>query len=390
MAQNGASSVFNAPGQDISVNGQVTFITDRNGGAAAATRTIGSNNDGTFFRTTNSPYLIFQAACFGDDIIFEKKLEINGSPIFRIDSTDLFLRDVVSGEGTFNKAGIWYLHFDNNVANTWTGGFNNFTGVTVLRQTNATLGTGAVQVFAGTGLSISSVAQLGTTGLTKVLTSGTALPVIGIRTIANFNSITAAVAPRISGTGNGVLSIDANQSLSVDPFMATRDGGAFSLWNLGGGEGNGNLTANSVTPWGVGGTEFRIGGGSSTLTINPLTANSDQFAGVGNKMILGVAHTVMGYSTVVFGANGNNSYGGGTLLTRGRNLDGTHRGTFLSLQGGAVGTSTTFRTPLGSGQVDVYGEVRIEGASGTAVTTGGLTNANTWVFHPGSRAADCS
>lgn len=385
MAQNGASSIFTAAGQDITVRGQVTLITDRNGGATGATRTMGVNNAGNIFSTQNSPYIIFQAASFGDDMIMENQVVINDSPVFRVDSTDLFLRDVVSGSGQLNKAGVWYLHFDNNAANTFSGGFNNFLGVTTVRQANATLGDGPVQVFAGSGLSISSTAQLGSTGLTKVFTSGAALPVIGIRTIANFNSITAAVAAAISGTGAGVLSIDANQSLAADPLMATRDGGVFNLWQLGGGEGNGNLTANSVTPWGVGGTEFRLGGGSSQLTVNPTTANADQLAGAGNKVIVGVAHTMMGYGTVLFGANGNNSYDGGTLLTRGRNLDGGYRGTVLSVQGGAIGTGSTFRTPLGTGQVDVFGEVRIEGASGTAVTTGGLTNANTWVFHSGSR-----
>ena len=383
MAVNGASSIFTAPGQDIAVNGQVTFITDRNGGASAATRTIGVNNQGNIFRTTNSPYIIWQAATFGDDIILESQLQINGSPTFRTDSTDLFLRDVVSGSGTFNKGGIWYLHFDNNAANTFSGGFNNFTGVTAVRQANATLGTGPVQVFAGTGLSIPGVTNLGGGGL-KIYTSGTALPVIGTRTIANFNAVTAAVAAPgvLQGTGSGVLSIDAGQSLATDPLMATRDGGVFNMWNLAGGEGSGNLTANSVTPWGVGGTEFRLGGGFGTLTIGPATAGSAQFAGAGNKMILGVAHTVAGYGTTTFNANGNNTFDGGTLVVRGRNLDGGYRGFVLSVQGGANGA--TWRTPLGTGQIDLFGDMRYEGAAGTAMNTAS-TNANVLVMHPGSR-----
>lgn len=384
MAQNGVSSVFTAAGQDISVNGQVTFIVDRNGGATAAVRTIGVDGQNNVFRTTNSPYLIWQAASFGDDIALENILQIEGSPFFRVDSADLFLRNLVTGTGTLNKAGIWFLHFDNNAANTWTGGFNNFVGITTVRQANATLGVGPVQLFAGSGVSISSVSQLGTTGLTKIFTSGGAMPVIGTRTIANFNTITAAAAAAISGTGDGVLAIDANQSLAADPLMATRDGGAFANWSLGSQDGGGNLTANSVTPWGTGGTEFRLGGGSSTLTVNPSTAGSAQFAGVGNRMILGGMHSVMGYGGVTFGANGNNTYGGGTLVTRARNLDGTYRGFILSLQGGAVGTGTTFRTPLGNGNVDVFGEVRIEGASGTAADSAS-SNANTWFFHGGSR-----
>lgn len=357
MAVNGASSVFTAAGQDIVVNGQVTFITDRNGGATAATRTIGVNNQGNIFRTTNSPYVIWQAASFGDDIILENPLQINDNAVHRIDSTDLFLRDVVSGSGTFNKAGIWYLHFDNNAANSFSGGFNNFTGVTAVRQANATLGTGPVNVFAGTALSLPNTTNLGG-GTLKVYSSATAAGMVGTRTIANFNAITAATAGAISGTGNGVLSIDNNQSLATDPLMATRDGGVFNLWNLGGGEGNGNLTANSVTPWGIGGTQFRIGGGFSTLTVGPATAGSNQFGGVGNSMIIGMADTVGGYGTVTFNANGNNTFDGGTLVTRARNLDGGYRGHVLSVQGGAVSTGTTFRTPLGTGTIHNFGDMR--------------------------------
>jgi len=382
----GNTTYFTTAGQDVSVNGQVTFINDRDGGTAARLRTIGTNGapSSNVFRTTNSPYLIFLAASFGDDIALESQLQINDSPTFRPDSADLFLRGLVSGNGTFNMAGLWFLRFDNNVANTWTGGFNAFTGFTIVSQANATLGTGPVQLFAGAGLSLISTANLGPAGLTKVLTSGTALPVIGTRTIANFNSITAATAGVISGTGNGVLAIDNNQSLATDPLMATRDGGVFNLWNLGSQDGGGNLTANSVTPWGVGGLEFRIGGGGSSLTLQPTTAGAAQLAGVGARLIIGAPNAVQGIGAVTLSTNGSNTYDGGTLVTRGRDRSGSYRASALNVQGGAVGTGTTFRTPLGTGQVDVYGEARIEGGSGTAVGNG-ISNTNTWVLHPGSR-----
>jgi len=370
------TAFFTEPSQRISINGQVLITADRNGGGAT-NKFIGTNNGGQVITTSNSPFIIFN----GNDItIIEAKLSINGSPTFRTDNA-VFTRDLIEGAGTFNKTGNNYFHLDNNAANTFSGGYNNFTGVTVVRQVNATLGTGPVQVFAGSGLSLANTAQLGDTGLTKVLTSGTALPIIGTRTIANFNSITAAVAAAISGTGNGVLSIDANQSLAADPLMATRDDGDFALWNLGGGEGNGNLTANTVTPWGVGDSEFRLGGGYSTLTLNP-TANSDQLSGAGNKLIAGVAHTVGGYGVLTINANGNNTFGGGTLVTRTRHIDGGYRGFVLSVQGGANGA--TWRTPLGTGQIDVFGDMRYEQAAGTAADSA-TTNANVLVLHPGAR-----
>jgi autotransporter-associated beta strand protein len=384
MANSGASSIFTAAGQDITVNGQVTIVIDRNGGSAGA-RTIGVNNQGNVFRTSNSPYVIWQASSSGDDIVMENVVEIEGSPVFRTDNADLFFRDVVTGSGTFNKAGNWYVHFDNNAANTFSGGYNMFWGITRVPQANATLGTGAVQMFAASGLSISSVAQLGATGLTNVYTGSTALPVIGIRTVANFDAITAAVAPVVRGTGIGVLGIDAGQSLTVDPAMATRDGGVFANWFLGSLDANGVLTAASIAPWGPGGTEWRLGGGSTTLTLNP-AAGSNQFSGPpGSRMIIGAAHAVLGYGTVAFNANGNNLYNGGTIVSRARNFDGSSRGMALSVQGGAVGVTSERRTTLGAGDIDVYGEVRIETASGTATLAGGLFNNNTWNFHPGSR-----
>lgn len=384
MAYNGNSSVFTAPGQDITVNGQAIFAPDRDGGSTAGNRTIGVNNLDNVFRTSNSPYVIFDAGSFGDDIYMENIIEVNDSPIYRVDDVELYLRDRVIGDGTLNKAGIWYMYFDNNEANTWTGGFNVFTGHARMLQNSATLGTGAVQVFAGAGLEVRSTAQLGATGFTNIYTSDAAAPVIGVGTIANFNAITAAAATAIRGTGTGVLALGSSQTLSTDPLMATRDGGAFNNWYLGS-TSSGTLSANSVTPWGAGGAEFRLGGGASTVTLQPATAGSAQFAGAGNRMILGPADTISGYGVTTFSTNGNNTYGGGTLVTRSRNMDPTYRGYVLSVQGGAVGTGTTFYTPLGSGHVDNYGDMRYEGASGTAVTTGGLTNANVVVLHSGSR-----
>ncbi len=386
MANNPANtSYFTNANQTVSVNGQVTFINDRDGGATNRVRTIGTNGtpSNNIFTTANSPYVIFQAPGFGDDFVMESQLQISGSPFFRIDSADLFLRDVVSGTGTFNKAGIWYLHFDNNAANTFSGGFNDFHGITTVRQTNATLGTGPVTVYAGAGLSLVNAANLGTGNL-RILTSGTALPVIGVRTIANLNGITAAIAAPgvVSGTGNGILAIDNGQNLTTDPAMATRDGGFFNLWQIGSQDGNGTLSANSVSPWGIGGSEFRIGGGSNGITLNPGTAGSAQFAGAGNRMILGVADTVMGFGTATFGSNGDNTFDGGTLITRARNLDGGYRGFTLSVQGGANGA--VWRTPLGSGRIDNFGDMRYEGASGTAANSAS-TNANLLVLHSGSR-----
>lgn len=381
MAQSGNSSIFTAPGQDITVNGAGWFANDRNGGSAG-TRTIGVNNAGQVLRTSNSPYVIWS----GDSIVLEHQVVINDSPVFRGDYVSLYFRDVISGSGTFNKSGNSYFLFDNNAANTFSGGFNHFSGIVSVRQANATLGTGPVNLHAGTTISLPNVTNLGG-GALRIYSGTTAVPTIGTRTPANFNAISAAVAAAgvVQGGGIGALTLDAGQALTTDPAMATRDGGFFNLWYLGGGEGEGTLSANSIAPWGVGGTEFRFGGGQSAIYVDPVTAGADQLAGAGNRVIAGIPHAVSGYGGLVFNPDGNNSYGGGTILNRTRLYDGDLRGYIMYMRGGAVGTGSTFRTPLGTGQVDNFGDMRVEQSSGTMVATGGLINANLVVMHPGSR-----
>ncbi|MGC3967476.1 MAG: hypothetical protein QM775_08940 [Pirellulales bacterium] len=189
------------------------------------------------------------------------------------------------------------------------------------------------------------------------------------------------------GTGIGVIGVDAAQSLTIDPALATRNGGVFANWFVGSLDGNGVLTAANIAPWGVNNLEYRLGGGGTTLTLNP-AAGSNQFGGVaGARMIIGAAHAVLGYGAVTFNANGNNNYNGGTVINRAHHYDGGSRGMAVLIQGGAVGTTTQHRTTLGTGDVDLHGEVRVEGSAGTLVAqdTGGLVNNNAWFFHPGSR-----
>lgn len=383
---NNVGTYFNAAGQDITVAGAATIQSNRNGGANAANLTLGVNNGDNTIRTVNGAHLRLAAASFGDDYYLESNFIVNDSAVLYFDNTEVFTRGELQGSGRLTKAGIWFLFLDENTVGgnaDWHGILDIQRGSVVQRQTNDTLGgTGSsIIVRAGGALGVHSTAAFGTgLGVTSVTQNTTHLPVLGVRTAANFTSVLDSYNGKIIGTGFGVVAIDNNQSISTDPDMAARFGGN---WFLGSNNGNGALTANSVTPWGAGGAQFLLGGGSATLTLSP-TAGSDQFAGA-NQMVIGSANNVFGQGTVVINANGNNTYSGGTLVTRSRNMDGGYRAATLSLQGGAVGTGTTFRTTLGTGTVDLFGEGRIEGGSGTAVTTGGVTNANTWVLHPGSR-----
>ena len=378
---NDARAYFAAPGQDLVVGGAVTFVSDRNGGATAAHRTFGANAGTNSIRTLNGAQLRFNADGFGDDYYLEGKLVVRDSALLANESSDLFLRDVLEGTGRLTKGGIWFFYLDHNAASSgWTGRFDIQQGSVRVNQDAATLGAAGASVVVnpGTALSLRSVANLGGATLEARATSAFNLTTLGISTAAGqtalydlFDGLTMA------GTRAGVLALDNGATFTAAPDMAAFRGGD---WYLGSNTG-GTLSAATLAPWGAGGAQFLIGGGTNSLTLNPAAAGA-QLAGAGNSLVLGVANAGYGQVTLILGANSANTFGGGTLVTRSRNQDG-YRGSVLSLQSGQAG-ATTFRTGLGTGVVDVFGEVRIEGTNGTARGAAD-SNANTWVFHPGAR-----
>lgn len=389
MQSNASRAFFAGTGQDITAAGAITFVSNRNGATAERNMTIGANNGGQTFRTLNGAHIRFTSESFGDDHLIESNVIVNDSAAFFTDSTELRLQGELIGSGRFIKSGNYNIYLNENTAGgnaDWHGILDIQRGSIMQQATNDTLGGSgsSIIVRAGGAVGVHSTAAFGTgLGVTSVTRSSTHLPVLGVRNITNFTSVLDSYNTKFTGTGFGVVGIDNNQSLAVDPAMSSRFGGNWFLGSSVSG-GNGNLTANSVAPWGASGNQFLIGGGSAQLTLNPATAGSAQFAGA-NQMVIGSANNGFGTTTAVFGANGNNTYSGGTLVTRARHWDFGYRASTLILQGGANGTGTTFRTPLGSGDVDVFGELRIEGASGTAVTTGGVANANNYIFRTTSR-----
>lgn len=378
------ATFFATADQTLTVNGQTIITLDRAGGGAA-NKFFGGDNGGQQIITNNSPYLIINGS---DTLVSEARLIVNDILSLRTDTT-LQMQDAIQGPGRIVKLGN-YLTLNNNMQNHFSGGYDAFQGRTLVAQPDATLGTGRVRLFSGTGTSVYDMNTFGPTGLTLFVNSSSAMTNIGVRNVSSLVVVANAIANNniFRGNGYGILSLDGGQNRAIDPGLQTLEGGFFKEWFLGAGDGGGTLSANSVAPWGTNAAEFRLGGGGSTLTLNPAVAGSDQFADIGvgspTQMILGAGMNVSAYGFVTFGANGNNSYSGGTLLARSRHYEGGYRGFGLSLQGGAVGTTNTFRTPLGTGAIEAYGEIRVEGASGTAATTGG-GNANLWVLHPGSR-----
>lgn len=384
MSMFAARSYFTAANQSMAVNGAVTLLRERTGSGTIGAVTIGANNNSNAIRTSNAANLRVNNVTFGDDWNIESRLIINDTASIYNDNADIWLRDQLEGGGRLTRLGIWNIYFDNNAPNTnWTGVLDLQAGMTRMLQSGDTLGGpgSSVLLHPAASLTLRTVGNLGTgNGLTQLrTTSATSLPVLGIGLPAEFANLynhIDSLTPM--GNRNGVLALDAGQTFTADPNMAGFQNGNWFLGSVSGA----TLNALSVAPWGPSGNQFLIGGGGSTLTLNPSTAGA-QFAG-SNQMVIGSPLNVFGHLTTAFGANSDNTYSGGTFVSLSRNMDGTYRGAALVVQGGAVGTGTTFRTPLGSGGVDLFGEVRFEGASGTAANSA-TTNANAWTLHPGSR-----
>jgi autotransporter-associated beta strand protein len=380
LSRNGTTTFLAAANQDMVAAGTVTIVTDRNGGTSSA-MTYGSTTG--VFRTVNGSQVRFAADSFGEAHAIAAPLIVNDSAAFTVASASLTLGGSLRGAGNLVKTGVWYGYLASTAANTdWAGRVDVQSGVLAVSGANATLGAAgsSTVVRAGAGLSINSVSQFGTgAGVSRVFTSNTSLVGLGVRTVGNLDTVLAHYAGKFQGDGVGVIALDNGASLSADPAMAGRFGGS---WWLGSLQGNGVVTASSIAPWGAGGNEFRLAAGAATLTLTP-AATAAQLAGASNRLLVGAAQDMLGQGTLTVN-NASNTFGGGTIVHRTRAIDGLVRAATLSLQGGANAATTSFYSPLGTGAIDVFGEFRIEGASGTLVKTGG-GNQNVVNTYPGAR-----
>ncbi|TLD72428.1 PEP-CTERM sorting domain-containing protein [Phragmitibacter flavus] len=387
LANNGGGSHFNSANQDLFVNGQVSIITDRNGGSTGAHVTIGANNGTNTIVTKNNASLRFNAVSFGDDFYIESKMIVNDTLTLLTESSDVFLRDTIEGQGKVVKNGNWFLHFDNNVSNSnWTGGLDILHGFVRVTPaaTLATLGTGQVTVGPTGAISLGSTTNIAGGAITRFQSGKTTSSVLAVNTAAALAAIDTLLPMANNKTRAGLGGILALDSLTVSTAlnMANIQDGSWSLGAL-----QDRNSTYSATSLGVGaGNIYRIGGGGGNLTLQP-GAESDVLSGAGAQVMIGRPNSYFsaGYNSthVVFGSNLNNSYSGGTTVSRARDFGGGWYQTGFEVQGGNP-TASTFRTPLGTGPVDNYGSIRFSGAAGGLVNEAG-ENYTTIVMHTGSR-----
>ncbi|EDY17462.1 autotransporter-associated beta strand repeat protein [Chthoniobacter flavus Ellin428] len=303
-------------------------------------------------------------------------VNLSGTPTLNT-SNDLVLSHVSdSGAGlSIVKNGAGQLWFADNTS-TFSGGV--YVNAGTLRfgtpgavSTTATAGTGSVQINAQGAVQLESASNIGTG---KLLVDGVN-PSLGVVRVGADASLTATVLSNSgvfnSASTNGDLRITTNYANALDLSNNATTGIGDGTFFLGvqqtGGTTSFSYTANTL---GVGtGNVYRLGANdanTTTLILAPVTSTSTVLTGANSLQVGALAFGFNnGTGTVLL--NTTNNYSGGTVISRGSTLQ--------IASGGA-------NTPLGSGQVDVFGTMTAQNTNGSfkTATTG---NTNTFVFHPG-------
>lgn len=260
----------------------------------------------------------------------------------------------ISGTGALTKLGNGILRgiVIANPGNTYSGGTNIVAGdVQVLATSGTPLGSGPIRVFPDGTLRLAANTSIDGSKLT-VMSRVNSMGAVALDD--NFN-------PTLLNSGNFSSVYNTTIQLAQPYFNATLDlaaigdGRAF----LGGAL---NAEAKYLAPtlgagmadaWNPGVGVYRLVGGSSSLALegvnNVLTGNSYLQVGPQRNNVLGAVGN-SGNGVVI---RNSNNFSGGTQITK---------GTYIYFE---TGGRVTGETPLGTGAVEVYGELRARGAQGS-------------------------
>lgn len=278
----------------------------------------------------------------------------------------------ISGPGALNKLGDGSMRgiVIAGSNNTYSGGTNIISGdLQVTATTGTPLGTGPVRVFPDGTLRLAANGSVDGSRL-QVLSRINALGAVSLD-----NNFT----PSVLTSGNFASAYNTTLQLSLPFFTqslnlaAIGDGRAF----LGSGLAQElkymapTLGAGAPDEWNPGVGVYRLVGGVNNLAFdganNTLTGNAFLQVGPQRNMVLG-ASTNTGNAVVI---RNSNNFTGGTQITE---------GTVLIIE---TGGSPIGETPLGTGSVEVYGELRIQGTLGSLWKANSGTAANAIVLRPG-------
>lgn len=270
---------------------------------------------------------------------------IRGNPTLNVSSADLVLEGVVDDGGGDNfivKNGGATLWFDST--NSFTGGIfiNSGTlrfGNIVSGNNTATAGSGLITLNPGGQIQLQAATNLMPGQQVAVRSIPNALATFLTYAVYNPTGV-------ITSDSTGLLRIPTNYNIALD--LAAIGDGTFQL----GTTGNNSYTAPTL---GVGaGNLYRLAGGGQGINFNSF-----------DNVLTGDARVQVGSinSSGTLVLSRTNDYTGGTTVVRNSTLQWN--------------PTATDQSPLGTGQVDVFGQT-------IAYGTGGNYMLNTFVFHPGA------
>jgi autotransporter-associated beta strand protein len=315
-------------------------------------------------------------------------LFLTGTPTIN-NTMDTVLFGVQDGSNGSNSVGNYILKnggtgtlWVGDATSTFTGGIvNNETtaairfGDNVSVSTTAQAGTGTLRINNGARLRAQAATNFAT-GQT-VLASSVPLLLSRITLVVgtNFTVNGSNSFDFINGASYGFLGLESNFAGQLN--MANV--GAGRMWlaadQAGASYTNNALGAGLPTQYDSSSTAaiYRLGAGQQVLTLAPTTATSNVLTGTGTKVYVGNFSTNAHVGSVRF--NNTNDYTGGTVILP-ILVTGTNPNTLF------IQTGTT-NTPLGTGQVDVFGNLVADTASGSFINAAGTGNQNVIVTHPG-------
>lgn len=343
--------------------------------------------------TTNTAFGQGNIMTFGAMNLSDTTLQITGGNIYRARAEGLItilgsqaaiqtnsdgpsgvleLAGVISGNGALNKLGDGTLRgiVISNPSNTYSGGTNVIAGDVQVTATSGTaLGSGPVRVFPDGTLRLAGNGSVNANNLTT-MSRVNALGAVMLDD--NFNP-TLLNSTNFSSVYNTSLQLGQpyfTQSLN----MATiGDGKAFLGVGL---NGEVNYTATTLgagveDDWNPGVGVYRIAPATSSLSLtgadNVLTGSNYLQVGPQRQNVLGgIAN---GGNILVI--RNSNDFSGGTQITK-------SAGIYIETGGRASG-----ETPMGTGAVEIYGELRVRGSQGSLWNASTSSMTNTLNLRPG-------
>jgi autotransporter-associated beta strand protein len=318
-------------------------------------------------------------------------LFLTGTPTIN-NTMDTVLFGVQDGSSSGNAVGNYILKnsgagrlWIGDNTSTFTGGIvNNVTaaeirfGDNVAVSTTAQAGTGTLRISNGAVIRIEAAGNFATGQ--QVSASSVPLVMSRINLRSNITPNGSGGFDFISSSSSGILSLETGATYSNALQQANIGNGR--MW-IGADFGAASYTANTLgagatTPYDSASTAaiYRLGGGQQVLTLAPTTAGANVLTGATTKLYVGNLSTNTNVGSLRL--NNTNNYGGGTVILPVL-VTGTNPNT-LFIQTGGSGSS---QSPLGTGQVDVFGTLVADTANCSFINTGNTGNQNVIVTHPG-------